>query len=269
MKKILFLTIKLVFWFVYVVVVIISFVSCNYKEELPIMNTEASVEFNNNLYALYKRQIQLMNLGKTRASISGITYEDTQDIAKELDKNVQDFYKNNYKVLSSHEKDNLLSEDELDMIQLDQERFLSFVKDNFSEEMSKSINDFLNKKFDQSMENIVSNKSLNPSEKAIITVLKTYSDFRNLVEDINIADDKTGKINVDFRMRGSHDFVLQKNMCENDYMIDVRDCSFYPIAGTLVGFFSGGGSIAMGYAAYGYCLYSAQKSYNRCMRKVR
>ena len=98
---------------------------------------------------------------------------------------------------------------------------------------------------------------------------KTYSDFRDLVEDVDVTDDKTGEINADFRMRDSRDLAVQKAMCEDDYMIDVRDCSFYPIAGTVVGFFTGGGTIAMGYAAYGYCLYSARKSYSRCMRRIR
>lgn len=89
------------------------------------------------------------------------------------------------------------------------------------------------------------------------------------MEDVDVTDDKTGEINAGFRMRDSRDLAVQKAMCEDDYMIDVRDCSFYPIAGTVVGFFTGGGTIAMGYAAYGYCLYSARKSYSRCMRRIR
>lgn len=232
--------------------------SCNSDNDSYLSEQITHEKFDQELNKYANKQSALLSQTLTRASVS-ISQEEVLEIAETMDANFIEFYKENSEILLEYAKKDL-SEDEIDLITLDETELLSFIEDNYSQEVYNIVFDFLTGEEESiDIQNIISNDRLNPIEKIAIVNLKNLSDFRDLSAQ---AFEKE----IEDLERNNH---YSANLCDEELASDLTDCALFPIAGTIVGFFTGGGTAIMGFVSYAVCSRSAYKSYKKCVRNSR
>lgn len=237
---------------------VLVLMACNSDNDSCMSEQINKDKFSENLNNYANKQNAILSQSLTRASNS-ISQEEVLQIAETMDVNLIEFYKENSEILLEYAKVDL-SEDEIDLITLDETELLSFIEDNYSQEVYNTVFVFLNGEEESiDVQDIISNDRLNPVEKIAIINLKNLSDFRDLSakafeEEIEDLD-------------GNNRYSA--NLCDKEFASDMSDCALYPIAGTIVGYFTGGGTAIMGFVSYAICSRSAYKSYKKCIRNSR
>lgn len=115
--------------------------SCNSDNDSYLSEQITHEKFDQELNKYANKQSALLSQTLTRASVS-ISQEEVLEIAETMDANFIEFYKENSEILLEYAKKDL-SEDEIDLITLDETELLSFIEDNYSQEVYNIVFDFL------------------------------------------------------------------------------------------------------------------------------
>lgn len=227
--------------------------SCNNEANSSLNINKDS--FSRELRDYCNRQHAVLYSHDTRGT-SEMSYEELCDIAKEYDNNLNEFLNKNAELLSYYAPKNHLTNDEVDIMRFAPQQLLDYAKENYSITVYNAIRGFLNKEKIYSVEEVYTNKDLNPLEMAIIVNIDNSLDLQNLVEEWVI--DETKQIEYS---------QSREDLCFDDLIEDLKDCGIdFAIAGfatieggPVVAFLSGG-------VTYAFCARGAYKTYKRCVR---
>ena len=225
--------------------------------------------FDESFSAFVEKQKAFLKYGvnKTRSNVTSESVENLLEQGERIDKEMDSFIMSNESIIRESAPNVLLTEMEWDMLTLNDKKMLDYINTNVSRNIGYAVDGFLNNNLSLTMDEISNNQNLTPYEKTLMLTIIMHSDFRKELGAVIEEQEKDDEhIDETYLLADARrDLAL----CEDDYMMEFRDCGLVAIGTMLGGFLTGGSIWLPTLGAYGYCQYSARKAFNRCKRDVR
>lgn len=263
------------------------FVGCSQEEEENnTINETEQIRFKSDLDNYMNQQLSIISNinnrsvvqnGSARNAPSTIPSVQLEEIAIELDKNTAVFLEQNQNVISEYNKELNLTDEELELMCVDKELYLEFVKDNFSDNVYNALVAFYNNELD-SYSNQIQQENWCEFDQLFLSVLQVSDTFIEESLDLYVYDVSTMQVQ----------YVTAEQHCRDIYISAVRHCELIDweaVAGTTAtvaslgakfgGFYGGLGGTLIGFLAsvawsnykYQECINSCDKDYVECLKR--
>lgn len=267
--------------FMTLVFLVLTLTSCSSIDDLSLKNEGNRTNFENALNIHRQEMSDLLGKHTTRGSEAPISDDELAQIAEQLDSAMGAFYDDNREDIDAYAPELNLTEEQLEILLLDQDSLISFVNANMTDNICYAVIQFFEAEGNYPLEELISNHNLNPFEAVVISNLATCSEYEELVRgSLDAPDEPIDNEEPSKESECFEEWMENKQSCLDQFRIDLV-ADMISLGGSLGGLGSIGGLPGVGlgsvvgigfgiYVAnekYKNCKDNADKAHNRCLKK--
>lgn len=167
-----------IFYFLFFSFLALTITSCDNE------SSTCSIDYDGFLQGLmdhHKKMSDIMVQTGTRSEFPDDSLYNNPDLletAENIDSEMQTFYKENEAYLLTYAPNVNLSQDDIELMSMDQDTLVAYINDNFSERFTELAEGILTNSISINIEQIVADNTLNPLEQTILSDLITCEEFQ-------------------------------------------------------------------------------------------